>query len=161
LAHFTPSVRVNGKKTALQYQTLFRSGDKVGAATFGQHIDVDGNPMTAYSKADLPNGISTSPDHTTLLKHQGALFSITQFEEGAGMMYISKLQQDGVGDLIPMDSKPVDLSGVYGGYTFCAGMPTAWGTHLGGEEYPVDANAFEKAGGTNKYFSPYLEYFAK
>ena len=160
VAKFSPSISVNGKKSATAYTTLFRSGDKIGDTVFGQHIDVAGKPMTNYSKSDLPNGVSTSPDHTTLLKKDGALFSITQFEEGAGMMYISRLAIDGAGDLIPLESKPVDLSGAYGGYTFCAGMPTSWGTHLGGEEYPVDAKAFEKAGGKDKYFAPYLEYFA-
>jgi len=160
VAKISPRVRVNGQAHALSYTTLYRSGDKVGETIFGQHIDVSGRPMTGYSKADLPMGISTSPDHTTLLKKDGAIFSITQFEEGAGMMFISKLITNASGDLIPVGLKPIDLSGVYGGYTFCAGMPTAWGTHLGGEEYPVDANAFEKSGGKDKYFAPYLEYFS-
>jgi secreted PhoX family phosphatase len=118
---------------------------------------VNGKPLTSSAK-DMANGISTSPDHTTLLKKGSSLFSITQFEEGAGMMYITKLS-DTAGVLAAVDTKPVNLSATYGGYTFCAGMPTPWGTHLGGEEYPTDANAFEKAKGIMASFDPYLEFF--
>ena len=74
------------------------------------------------------------------------------------MMYITKLS-DTLGVLAAVDTKPVDLSATFGGYTFCAGIPTPWGTHLGGEEYPTDANAFEKAKGIMSYFDPYLEFF--
>lgn len=157
----SPSIIVNGVPTALSFTTLLRSGDQPLAANpalWGQHIDVNGKPLTNYSAKDLTNGISTSPDHTTLLKKGATLFSITQFEEGAGMMYITKLS-DTAGVLAAVDTKPVNLSATYGGYTFCAGMPTPWGTHLGGEEYPTDANAFEKAKGVMAYFDPYLEFF--
>ena len=157
----SPSITVNGVTTALTYNTLLRSGDQPNTANpalWGQHIDVNGKPLTNYSAKDLTNGISASPDHTTLLKKGSSLFSITQFEEGAGMMYITKLS-DTAGVLAALDTKPVNLSATYGGYTFCAGMPTPWGTHLGGEEYPVDANAFEKAKGIMAYFDPYLEFF--
>jgi len=157
----SPSITVNGTTTALTFTTLLRSGDQPLAANpalWGQHIDVNGKPLTNYSAKDMTNGISTSPDHTTLLKKGSTLFSITQFEEGAGMMYITKLS-DTAGVLAAVDTKPVNLMATYGGYTFCAGMPTPWGTHLGGEEYPVDANAFEKAKGIMAYFDPYLEFF--
>jgi len=157
----TPRITVNGVTTAITFNTLLRSGDKPNAANsaiWGQHIDVNGNPLINYSAKDLTNGISTSPDHTTLLKWGTSLFSITQFEEGAGMMYITKLS-DVAGVLAAVDTKPVDLRATFGGYTFCAGMPTPWGTHLGGEEYPTDANAFEKAKGIMAYFDPYLEFF--
>ena len=157
----SPSITVNGVTTNLSFTTLLRSGDQPLAANpalWGQHIDVNGKPLTNYSAKDLTNGISTSPDHTTLLKKGATLFSITQFEEGAGMMYITKLS-DTAGVLAAVDTKPVNLSATYGGYTFCAGMPTPWGTHLGGEEYPTDANAFEKAKGVMAYFDPYLEFF--
>ena len=157
----TPSITINSVTTPLTFNTLLRSGDKPNSsnsAIWGQHIDVSGKPMTSYSDQDMANGISTSPDHTTLLKKGSTLFSITQFEEGAGMMYITKLS-DTLGVLAAVDTKPVDLSATFGGYTFCAGIPTPWGTHLGGEEYPTDANAFEKAKGIMSYFDPYLEFF--
>lgn len=161
-AVFTDTMDVNGKAVSTSgYQVLFRSGDMIGDTVWGQAIDMDGNPMPAYSRQDLPEGVSTSPDHTSLLKTKdGELFTITQFEEGTGTMYISSLDIDNVsGDLVVTASKPVDLSAAYGGYTFCAGMPTPWGSHLGGEEYPTDARNFEANNGVDKYFDPYLEYF--
>ncbi len=117
--------------------------------------------MLDYSAQDLPEGVSTSPDHSSLIRTKdGQLYTITQFEEGTGTMYISSLDIDKAsGKLMVTGSKPVDLSTTYGGYTFCAGMPTAWGTHLGGEEYPTDARSFEANNGVEKYFDPYLEYF--
>lgn len=151
----------------IDWVTLFRSGDDVnGTGTiWGAHINAAGQRMDGveapkYSVTDYGAGISTSPDHTSLLTYAGKIFSITQFEEGAGMMYISELSQDAAnGALTPVASKPVDLSKTYGGYTFCACMPTPWGTHLGGEEYPTNARSFEANDNYDKYFDPYLEYF--
>ncbi|NBX55315.1 MAG: DUF839 domain-containing protein, partial [Betaproteobacteria bacterium] len=106
-------------------------------------------------------GISSSPDHTTLLQRGSKIFSITQFEEYAGFMYITELAQNlTTGALTATATKPVDLSGVYGGWDFCAGMPTPWGSHLGGEEYPVDVRKLEaNDSGTIGEFDPYLEYW--
>lgn len=161
-ARFTDAMTVNGATVALPgYQVLLRSGDKIGDTIFGQHIAKDGTPMVNFSKMDLPNGISTSPDHTTLIKTDAdELFSITQFEEGTGNMFISSLDMDKVsGTLTVTGMKPVDLAPAYGGFTFCAGVPTAWGTHLGGEEYPTNARAFAENGQIDKSFDRYLEYF--
>lgn len=160
LAVASDTITVDGKSTAIGFHTLFRSGDVVGGTTWGQVIDMNGNALPNYSAAALANGVSASPDHTSLLQRDGKVFTITQFEDGAGMMYLSELSQDATtGALTPVASKPVDLSGTYGGYTFCAGMPTPWGSHLGGEEYPTNANAFEKNANVDPYFDPYLEYF--
>ncbi|HEY8595829.1 MAG TPA: alkaline phosphatase PhoX [Devosiaceae bacterium] len=159
---FTGKMTVNGETVATGgYNTLFRSGDVIGKTVWGQAIAKDGTPLVNYSRMDLPEGVSTSPDHSSLLKTaDGELYTITQFEEGTGTMYISGLDLDSAsGRLVVTGSKPVDLSPAYGGYTFCAGMPTPWGTHLGGEEYPTDARAFEANGNVDKYFDPYLEYF--
>lgn len=157
----SPSVTVNGNTTALSFNTMLRSGDTFtasGTSAWGQNVDTSGQALTNYSGMGLPNGISISPDHTSLFKKGSSIFSITQFEDGAGMMYVTKLT-DTNGVLTATATKPVDLSGTFGGYTFCAGMPTPWGTHLGGEEYPTDANAFAKAGNINTYFDRYLELF--
>lgn len=161
-AKFADTIHVNGD--AIQtggYKVLFRSGDVIGDTVWGQAIDKNGKSMVNYSRMDLANGVSTSPDHSSLFKTSaGEIYTITQFEEGTGTMYISRLNlDDASGGLTVTASKPVDLSPAYGGYTFCAGMPTAWGSHLGGEEYPTDARAFEANHGVDKYFDPYLEYF--
>jgi hypothetical protein len=41
---------------------------------------------------DLPNGISTAPDRTTLIKtNADSLFSLIQFEKGTEDMFIASL----------------------------------------------------------------------
>jgi len=166
------SVTPVGSTTATKYTIGFvpwaKSGDVIGTGTnnvFGQHINYKGEAMTGYSKADLTiggkSGISSSPDHTTLLQRGSKLFSITQFEESAGFMYITELAQNlTTGALTATATKPIDLSGIYGGYTFCAGMPTPWGSHLGGEEYPFDVRKLEASdSGETANLDAYLEYW--
>ena len=75
-------------------------------------------------------------------------------------MYIASLDRDAVsGTLIATGLKPVDLSAAYGGFDFCAGMATPWGSHLGGEEWDFDARAFEAAAFVDQDFDKYLAYF--
>lgn len=165
LVRVTPTVTVDGKSYPISFTVLARSGDAIGSGSnniWGQHIDALGNPMTSYSDQDLvingKAGISSSPDHTTLLQRGGKLFSISQFEELSGFMYITELAQNiATGALSAVATKPVDLSSIFGGWDFCAGMPTPWGSHLGGEEYPVDVKAHEAS--PDKGFDLYLEYW--
>jgi len=162
------SVTIDGVNYTIAFTPFAKSGDAIGNGTnniWGQHTDALGNALTTYSDQDLviggKAGISSSPDHTTLLQRGSKLFSITQFEEYAGFMYITELSQNkATGALTPVATKPVDLSGVYGGWDYCGGMPTPWGSHLGGEEYPIDVRTFEGGSG-NDYaaFDIYLEYF--
>lgn len=164
----TKEVTVNGVKYAIDFKPWAKSGDVIGTGTnnvWGQHVDANGMAMVNYSGQDLTigtnKGISSSPDHTTLLQRGSKLFSITQFEEYSGFMYITELAQNvATGALTAVSTKPVDLSGIYGGWDFCAGQPTPWGSHLGGEEYPVDVRKLEAAdASTISEFNPYLEYW--
>ena len=164
----TKEVTVNGVKYAIDFTPWAKSGDVIGTGTnnvWGQHVDANGAAMVNYSGQDLTigtnKGISSSPDHTTLLQRGSKLFSITQFEEYSGFMYITELAQNvATGALSAVSTKPVDLSGVYGGWEFCAGNPTPWGSHLGGEEYPVDVRKLEaNDASTIDEFNPYLEYW--
>ncbi|MBI1417485.1 MAG: DUF839 domain-containing protein [Limimaricola sp.] len=162
MAAFTPSMTLNGTEMALNgYQTLLRSGDKVGNAVFGQAVARDGTPLVDYPDGDLPGGVSTSQDHTTLHRTaDGELFAITQFEEEVGTMYIASLDRDAVsGTLVVTGLKPVDLSAAFGGFDFCAGVATPWGSHLGGEEWDFNAREFEAAGEQDADFDKYLMYF--
>ena len=166
------SVTPTGSTTATKYLIGFvpwaKSGDTIGTGTnnvFGQHVNFLGQAMSNYSEQDLTigtnKGISSSPDHTTLLQRGNKLFSVTQFEEYAGFMYITELAQNiSTGALTATATKPVDLSGVYGGWDFCAGAPTPWGSHLGGEEYPTDVRKFEANDAAEiSGFNAYLEYW--
>ncbi|MEY8144760.1 hypothetical protein, partial [Falsihalocynthiibacter sp. CO-5D18] len=159
---FTSAMSLNGNEIALNgYQTLLRSGDRFGDAVFGRALTKKGKLPVNFEGGGLKGGVSVSPDHTTLHRTKaGELFSITQFENKLGMMYISSLDLDTVsGTLVVTGLKPVDLSATYGGSVFCAGIPTAWGTHLGGEERDYDARAFEAAGSVDDDFDKYLAYF--
>jgi len=170
------SVTPVGSTTATKYTIGFvpwaKSGDVIGTGTnnvFGQHVNYLGAVMDKYTGQDMTigtnKGISGSPDHTTLLQRGSKLFSITQFEEYAGFMYITELAQNlTTGALTATATKPVDLSGIFGGWDFCAGMPTPWGSHLGGEEYPVDVRKLEssttsESDAAKLEFDPYLEYW--
>jgi len=162
------TMTVDGVDYKFAFTAFAKSGDQIGTGTnnvWGQHTDALGNALTTYSDQDLviggKAGISSSPDHTTLLQKGSKLFSITQFEEYAGFMYITELNQNKTtGALTAVATKPIDLSGVYGGWDYCAGMPTPWGSHLGGEEYPVDVRTIESGSGADyTAFDVYLEYF--
>jgi len=164
----SPSVTIDGVSYQIGFTAFAKSGDQIGTGinnVWGQHTDALGNALTTYSDQDLviggKAGISSSPDHTTLLQRGSKLFSISQFEELAGFMYITELNQNKTtGALTAVATKPIDLSGVYGGWDYCGGMPTPWGSHLGGEEYPADVRAIESGTGSEySAFDLYLEYF--
>jgi len=177
----TPSINVYGTFVPLEFRPILKSGDQPvpGGSTWGEPIKADGTTFGATNLAQATASAylninnkraSYSPDHSTLLKKDGKLFSITQFENYNGSMYITELLQAANGVLSAIATKPIDLSGIFGGWDFCAGIATAWGSHLGGEEYPEDARAFETATtGENSLNTPsssystgideYFEYF--
>ncbi len=71
---------------------------------------------------------------------------VTHFETIPAGMYVTELSQDTATGLVTaVDTWPIDFAGVDGLWTPCAGSVTPWGTHLGSEEYPADALAFEEA----------------
>jgi len=166
----TPSMNVYGTKVDLQFRPIIKSGDQpvTGGSTWGEPIKRDGttfgstNLALATSSAYLNinnKRASYSPDHSTLLQKAGKLFSITQFENYNGSMYITELSQAANGVLTAIATKPIDLSSVFGGWDFCAGIPTPWSSHLAGEEYPEDARAFEtNTTGANTLDAPSASY---
>lgn len=181
----TPSMNVYGTKVDLQFRPIIKSGDQpvAGGSTWGEPVKFAGDTFgntnislytgstsSKYLKINNKR-VSYSPDHSTLLQKAGKLFSITQFENNNGSMYITELAQDAKGVLSAVATKPINLSSIFGGWDFCAGVATPWSSHLGGEEYPEDARAFEtNTTGANSlnapssnyvttYFDEYLEYF--
>ncbi|MCB1740410.1 MAG: DUF839 domain-containing protein [Gammaproteobacteria bacterium] len=155
----SPSVRIDGRTHRIGYNTLLRSGDQVGnsALAWGTLVDVDGVPL--HDDAGAPV-ISVYPDHSSLITgDDGRLYSITQFEDSIGAIYLTGLRQGRDGRLLPTRTRPLDLSGVNGTWTHCAGMVTPWGTHLGAEEY--EPNAADPDILSNRYFSPVAAYFGE
>lgn len=133
----TASAKVDGADVPLAFHTFARSGDVHGDVAFGQLLTLDGKP--------IDGAISKNPDFTSLLPKNGKLYSVTQFEEAPGGLMVTELAQDADGNLTAVSSKPVDTSKVGGIWQPCAGSVTAWGTHLGSEEYPDNARVTEDA----------------
>ncbi len=133
----TVSARIDGTNVPLAFHPFARSGDMHGDVAFGQLLTLDGKP--------IDGAVSKNPDFTSLLPKNGKLYSVTQFEEAPGGLMLSELAQDGDGNLTVVSSKPIDTAKVGGIWQPCAGSVTAWGTHLGSEEYPDNARTTEDA----------------
>lgn len=134
------SAAFDGLAAKIGYHTLFRTGDKLGEAVFGQIYGKDGKPVSVSE-----DGYSNSPDFTSLLPVGGKLYSLTHFESLPATMYLSELAADGEGNLTPISTRALDFSAVGGFLLPCAGSVTPWNTHLGSEEHPPDARSFETA----------------
>ena len=137
----SPNAEVDHENHAIGFHTVFRGGDQAGGGTFGLMVDKDGDPIV---NEDASQYVSESADFSSLLAVGSKVFSVTHFESRPGGMYLSELDQDpATGELTPISTTPIDMSGVDGLWVPCAGSVTPWNTHLGGEEYPPEARGFE------------------
>ncbi len=136
------SVKIDGADHIIGWNVISRSGQKIGDGLFGGQTNAAGKQMFGEGGAAL---VSDDADYTSLLPINGKLFSVTHFEARPGAMYLSELNQDQDGKLTAISTKPIDFSSVGGLWNPCAGSVTPWNTHLGSEEYPSDARAFEAA----------------
>jgi secreted PhoX family phosphatase len=153
----SPSFQYAGKRHPLQYHTLMRSGERRADQIFGLLHDAKGNLLHAH---DGGPRISNKNDFSSLLSVDGKLFMLTHFEEIPGSIYLSELLQDPANGLLSVTrTRPLDLSGVHGGWNHCAGSTTPWQTHLGSEEYEPDAAARDpKTGSIDPYFQAMAAY---
>jgi secreted PhoX family phosphatase len=132
----TTGAKMDGADVALTFHTILRSGDKAGEGVYGDLITTDGKAV---------GQISHNPDFTSLLPKGDKLYSVSHFEEAPGALYLTELAKDAAGMLTAVATKAINLAGIDGIWYPCAGSVTPWGTHLGSEEYPDDARAFESA----------------
>ncbi|MFO1039471.1 MAG: DUF839 domain-containing protein [Geminicoccaceae bacterium] len=132
----SPDVTVDGSKAAIGYQTILRTGQKVGSGVFGQILDVKGQPILGKDGAPM---VSPSTDFSSLLQKDGKLYIVSHFETRPAAVYVTEVEQADDGKLIALDTQPVDFSADWGLWVPCAGSVTPWGTHLGSEEYEPDA----------------------
>jgi secreted PhoX family phosphatase len=143
------------KEYPLTYNTLFKNTDQTSEVkgkkyAAAQLFDVGMNPIKD------PNGdpvISETADANSLLKVGDKLFLVNHWEyddvlaDGQDAykvanwysrmpmsMNLTELKQDGSGKLSLVKQTAVDFSSVNGGWIFCAGGPSPWNTHIGGEE---------------------------
>ncbi len=148
-----------GATTKIGYNTIARSGDKLGGGVFGLLVDKDGKPV---KNEDGSEHISVSVDFSSLLMKGDKLYNVTHFESRPGAMYLTELEQDGNGMLKAKSTKNIDFSAYGGLWVPCAGSVTPWGNHLGGEEYPPNAREVEEAKelkDIDDYYYPMVRYF--
>jgi secreted PhoX family phosphatase len=130
-------LKVAGQDHPIGFHPILRSGDAVGGGTYGLLTDHAGKPLT---NDDGSPRISQRNDFASLIPVGRKLFMISQFEDIPGAVYLTELDQDRqTGTLMPLATRPIDLSGVHGGWLHCAGSVTPWNSHLGSEEYEPDA----------------------
>ncbi|MBZ4023117.1 alkaline phosphatase [Rhodobacter sp. TJ_12] len=150
---------IDGTEYAIGYNILARTGDKIGTGTFGALVDETGAIVT---EEDGSQALSVDADFTSFLPVGDKLYSITHFESRPGAMYLSELTQDADGKLTPVSTKPIEFKDLGGLWVPCAGSVTPWGTHLGSEEYPADAQGIEMATALEEiddYYKPMVRFF--
>ncbi len=156
----SPDVSVDGQAHAIGYQTLLRSGQKVGSGTFGEILGEDGKVIMGADGAPM---ISNSTDFSSLLMKGDQMYVISHFETRPAAVYVTKVERDAsTGQLTATDTAPVDFSADGGLWVPCAGSVTPWGTHLGSEEYEPDAKVIEATSDIKElddYAKPMALYF--
>jgi secreted PhoX family phosphatase len=144
----SPTTRLSGAEVSTDYHTIVRTGDSFKSGIFGKMYDAYGNPVLAEDGSEL---VSSDEDFSSFLWAGSRLWMVTHFETIPAGMYVTELTQDTKTGLVTaVDTWPIDFSSVGGLWTPCAGSVTPWGTHLGSEEYPADARAFESATTTSE-----------
>ena len=142
LVTVSQSVKIDGAEHAISWNTIARSGQKIGEGVFGSILNSSGAAI--YGK-DGKLTISDAADFTSILPIGGKLYSVTHFEARPAAMYLSELAQDKDGKLTSLSTRAIDFSSIGGLWNPCAGSVTPWNTHLGSEEYPPDARSVEAA----------------
>ena len=150
------------------YITLLRSGDVLpllgsnGSVSttetikYGTLFDTDGNPLMDAGEVVYSN----SNDFNSLIQGaDGRLYLISHFESRPGAVYQTLLNQEADGTLTPVATRPIDFSGVRGGWVHCAGSKTPWESHLGSEEYEPDAVQFLNSNTVGSYEAAMSLYF--
>lgn len=137
------SAMIGGKITTAGYQTILRSGDQRGPDanlnTYGLLVD---NQLKPIKAADGSTTVANSNDFSSVLKVGAKLFNVSHFEDIPGALYLTELSQDkGSGQLSAVSTRALDLSGINGIVSPCAGSVTPWQTHLGSEEDAPNARA--------------------
>ncbi|UXD88551.1 PhoX family protein [Thalassolituus hydrocarboniclasticus] len=152
---------VNGKIYAGEYNVLARSGDVISGVAFGQLVNKAGTVLT---EDDGSVRISDSNEFTSLLPIGNKLYSVSQFEDRPGAMFLMELNQDkDNGKLSVANLTQIDQSGIDGGWVHCAGSVTPWTTHLASEEYEPDAKKQPTSAeaALSSYSASMLDYYAE
>ena len=153
------SATVEEKTYGGEYRTFLRSGDEKDGIMFGQLVDKTGSVLQAE---DGSVRISDSNEFTSILPVGDKLFSVSQFEDRPGAMFLMELDQADDGVLSVKSLQQIDQSGVDGGWVHCAGSVTPWTTHLASEEYEPNARSLISGADASEdgYSAGMLDYYA-
>lgn len=149
-------VAVDGKEYGIGYNTIMRSGDKVGEGTFGVLYNYKNEPIRTK---DGNVRISNDNDFSSLLPVGNKLFMVSHFESRPAAMYLTELEQKKDGKLVAKNTKNIDFRAFNGLWVPCAGSRTPWNTHLGSEEYEPDGAKVKESGSINDYYDLMGQYF--
>ncbi|GAB4821502.1 hypothetical protein N2152v2_008548 [Parachlorella kessleri] len=156
----SPSVTF-GDSIPINLATLLRSGDISGGATFGELVSATGQPIYLQTPSSLGAvDVSVNPDYQSFHKVGSNLYLLSHFESPQpAPIYLTQVTQDqNTGALKAVSTKPVNLTGVGGGWNLCAGSVTPWNSQIGGEEYEPDARLFEQAASLDKVNSAIIDF---
>ncbi|NJN92692.1 MAG: DUF839 domain-containing protein [Anaerolineales bacterium] len=156
----TTVVTINQQVFPINYHTLIQTGDEFASGTFGLVLDKEGNPIL---DEDGEPSISSSVDYTSFLPRGDKIYLVSHIETTPSVVYMTTAVQDPeTGHLTALDTAPVDFSAVNGVLEACAGVTTAWSTHLGSEEWDPDAKPRDPQTGSiddEDYDVELLKYF--
>jgi len=133
-------------------------GAKLGQHTFGQLVDANAQAIIMQDGKSI---VSKENDFSSLIPIEDKLFMISQFESRPSVMYLTDLNQNtDTGLLTATATRPIDFSGIKGGWSHCAGSVTPWNSHLGSEEYEPDAEQHDiKTGRIDSYYQPMARFY--
>lgn len=163
---------VNGETQSIGFTKLMATGDTDNSETYGQSKDMNDNLLTLEDGSPyLCNG-TTNPkysgsglDFVSILQKNNKLYMVSQFECQVGSIYVNELEQSATGELSAKAGtlEFISQKDEFGGYVHCAGQTTPWNSHLGSEEYPPNARAFETDSNATStgdtYFETVLPYW--
>jgi len=167
------SVTFNGKTHEIGFTKLMATADVNNNETFGlikDYMDkpiafTDGSPYICNGTND---GIGSGLDHSSILRANGRIFMVNQFECEVGAMYGMELEEkDGSLAVKENSMQFISQKEGFGGWVHCAGMTTPWQSHLGSEEYEPNARSVEDDLDTNtmltgnKYYDEVTKYYWK
>ncbi len=120
-----------GKAATPRFQRLLGAGDTVAGVTFGQPASRTGALLPVCGALDYSGLWAPHGD-------AGELEMMSHFECQPGALFRSAIDTSGDVPRVTRTER-VDATPIEGGAFFCAGAPTAWASHLAGEEYEPDA----------------------